>query len=90
MFLGGALGGLAEGAFRGCSALRRVSLPEGLKSVGAFCFAESGLGEVVFPASVKLIKEFAFWRCRSLKRVVFQKDSKLERIERGAFSCSGL
>ena len=93
-----ALGPLAEsgvrsvflGALRGCSALRRILLPEGLNSVGAFCFAESGLGEVVLPASVRFIKEFAFWCCRSLKRVVFQKDSKLERIERGAFSCSGL
>jgi hypothetical protein len=53
-------------------------------------FAQSGLTSAVLPASVELICERAFFFCSSLTEISFECDSRLTRLEREAFSWSGL
>ena len=43
-------------AFQECKNLRRVIFPEGLETIGEYCFQESGLTELTIPNSVKKIE----------------------------------
>lgn len=56
-------------AFRGCGSLREVKITEGVESVLAHCFRESGLESVTFPASVRTLGTSAFMNCVSLTSV---------------------
>lgn len=56
-------------AFSGCSNLRNIRLPEGLEHIGNGCFCETNLEEITIPSSVATIEEYAFYNCRSLKKV---------------------
>lgn len=59
--------------------------------VGSYSFYECvNLKYVSFPSSITEIKNEAFKYCRSLKRIKFQKDSKLRAIGNGAFSFTDL
>ena len=49
--------------------MKNILLPDGFESIGAKCFACSGLEETVFPASVKEIGPAAFSGCWKLKNV---------------------
>ena len=51
---------IEEGAFQNCSALEKVTLPEGVKKIGAKAFYNSKLTEINIPATVKEIGKFAF------------------------------
>lgn len=50
-----------------------VVLPDGLESIGDWCFAESAMREVVLPASVGKIGDGAFYRCGQLSLLDFSK-----------------
>ena len=50
-------------AFDGCKNLRNIRLPDGLETIGVYCFSGCGLEEVVLPASVKSVGPCAFSRC---------------------------
>ena len=73
---------IADRAFRGCISLKTIQLPEGLKFIGDEVFEESGLVEIVIPASVEQLGEkkvekidisgLIFENCTSLKSVVFE------------------
>lgn len=56
-------------AFRGCKDLCRIRLPNGLQTIGASCFQESGLKEVSLPSSVRHVYPYAFKDCVSMQRV---------------------
>jgi hypothetical protein len=45
---------------------------------------------VVIPSSVVVLGKWSFRRCKSLRSVIFESDSRLERIEQCAFSGSRL
>ena len=42
-------------AFRDCSSLKRISLPENIEEIPQGCFCGSGLEEIVIPRKVKKI-----------------------------------
>ena len=42
-------------AFTGCSSLKNVELPDGLKEIGTGAFSQSGLESFTAPASVRII-----------------------------------
>ena len=51
---------IGNNAFNYCSGLKRVELPEGVEVIGEGAFRESGLTELVIPASVREIGARAF------------------------------
>lgn len=82
----GSLPVLAVGAraFQGRRLVRSVSIPDGVESIGAYAFAQSGLTHVELPSSVSRVGEWAFFRCRSLSSVRFSEG--LLSLGRGAFA----
>ncbi|MDE5871969.1 MAG: leucine-rich repeat domain-containing protein, partial [Muribaculaceae bacterium] len=77
-------------AFLGCTALRKVTLPEGLKKIGFQAFSEcSGLEEINFPSTLEDIGSNSFTYCANLDGLVFP--AGLKHIGHNAFSfCSSL
>ena len=62
---------ISASAFRGCTALERVSLSEGLESMGSSCFSNcSSLMAILIPTTVTSLGASAFVGCRSLEEVV--------------------
>ena len=51
---------IGDDAFLGCESLKGIQLPDGLEKIGAWCFYESGLEEIVLPASTKEVGKSAF------------------------------
>ena len=68
---GSALKEISDCAFLGCTSLMNIQLPDGLEQIGAGCFSDSGLEEVVVPRNVVVIEEDAFKGDKNLKRVSF-------------------
>lgn len=64
---------IRTGAFRGCSALRGATLPDGLEEIGRWAFAESGLESIATPPSVRKIRPGAFSQCRRLRTVALNE-----------------
>lgn len=82
---------LGEGVFAQCTSLQEIELPKTLTVIPKFLFSGSGLKEIVIPKNVRDIKSGAFETCWFLEKVTFQKGSRLERLESGAFAqCSEL
>lgn len=63
----------------------RVYLSEGLLEIRRELFAESGVGSVSIPASVRKIEDGAFRAAGSLEEVVFSQGSLLDEIGDRAF-----
>ena len=62
---------IGNSAFRGCSSLTSVELPNSVTSIGAYAFAEcSSLTSVEIPNSVTSIGDEAFWNCINLKKLI--------------------
>lgn len=81
-------------AFEGCTALRRVILPAGLRQIGEMAFSGCiHLTRVVIPGSVQRVGTLAFAKCTGLERVriepgvqalgpsCFSKCTHLERVD---------
>ena len=51
---------IGDRAFRNCRSLTSIQFPDGLKDIGENCFENSGLKEVVLPASVREVDASAF------------------------------
>ena len=81
---------IADYAFRDCSSLTSITIPEGVTSIGALAFSGcSGLTSVTIPESVTTIDNSAFEDCSSLTSVTIPKG--VTSIGGYAFSgCSNL
>ena len=66
--------GIGNNAFQGDENLQTIELPKGLKTIGDWAFAESGLTKIKIPESVLEIGENAFINCISLERVYLPSD----------------
>ena len=72
---------IAPRAFEGCSELRRVILPEGLKQIGEMAFSGcTHLRRIVIPGGVQRVGTLAFAKCSQMERV---------RIEPGVVQIGG-
>ena len=79
---------LPDNIFYRCSALRSITFPEGLTSIGDWAFAWSGLTSVVIPESLKFLGRYVF-SSSLLERVEIL--APLDTIPDGAFSyCDNL
>ena len=85
---------IAARAFESCTALRRVTLPQGLRQIGEMAFSGcSRLSRLTIPGSVVRVGTLAFAKCSFLERVriepgvqslgpsCFSKCSSLERVD---------
>lgn len=71
--------------FKGNKKLKHVLIRNGVKTIGNNCFNDSNLVSLTVPASVTEICRFSFANCHKLRKIVFQKDSKLKEIGEMAF-----
>ena len=51
-------------AFKSCSKLSSVILPNGLVSIGKYSFYNIGVKEIVFPTTLKSVGDYAFMYCK--------------------------
>lgn len=79
---------IAPRAFDSAASLKRVELPQGLRSIGRLAFAKSGLQAVEIPPSVEVVGEKAFYSCRQLTACTFAPG--LRTLGAEAFANSGL
>ena len=59
-------------SFAKCASLAAISLPKTVASIGEKAFSETGVVELVFPASVEEMDRSTFDKCPSLTKVVFE------------------
>lgn len=70
--------------FYECTALKNVSLPEGIKSIGVSSFSGCGaLTEIELPNSLLTLGEYAFYRCNSLQSITIP--NKVWNVQTGTF-----
>ena len=81
---------IGSGAFRKCSGLTSIILPEGLTSIGSEAFYYcSGLTSINFPEGLTSIGGEAFYHCSGLTSITLPKS--LTSIDEKTFQyCSGL
>lgn len=80
---------IGDGAFRSCSNLTSVSLPNSIISIGNSAFRSSKISSITIPNSVTTIGDYVFSWCSSLTNV--KLGNSVESLGRYAFSwCSAL
>ena len=82
--------GIGTYAFRDCTGLTSITLPNSVTSIGELAFYGcTGLTSVTIPNSVTIIGDNAFWDCTGLTSVTIP--NSVTSIERSAFyGCTGL
>ena len=73
---------VSDKAFLNCENLEKVSLPNGLESIGVKSFSGTAVKKVVVPDSVKEIGQQAVWNCRKLKYMTMPGDFTFKEDER--------
>ena len=65
--------GIADNAFYGCTDLMRISIPNGVKTIGNYAFFNcTGLTEVVIGKDVTVIGARSFQNCSNLMKINFR------------------
>lgn len=78
------VGNINENAFKNCTVLTGIVLPDSLTDIGKNAFYGcSGLKEIVIPNTITEIKDYAFYKCTALERLVLQEG--LKTIGKSAF-----
>lgn len=71
----------SDGPFANCTSLVSINLPEGLKEIGVYAFANTGLSQVKIPSTVQVIKKYAFYGSALVSVVVPESVNELgERV----------
>lgn len=70
----------------GESTITKVVIPEGVKKINQYAFANlTGLEEVVLPSTLESIEYGAFYGCTSLKTISFSGENNLIIVNQNAF-----
>ena len=77
-------------AFLGCSNLRDITIPAGVKEIGITAFGDAGLKSITFlkGSQLETIGDFAFMSCNNLKHITIPASTIV--IGEDAFRSSGL
>ena len=72
--------------FIGNATVTKVVIPEGVKKIGAYAFANlTALEEIVLPSTLEAIEYGAFYNCTSLQKITFSGENNLKIISQNAF-----
>lgn len=87
--LDGSVDVIEREAFLNREFLKRISLPNTIKSIGYRAFAGTGLSEMALPEQLEIIDSLAFWNCKDLRKIFIPKSVKT--IGKGVFAgCDAL
>ena len=81
---------IGDNAFKGCTEILSITLPEGIVSIGSYAFYENHKRQTInFPSTLKSIGSYAFGQNYNLKEVVLSEG--FETLSENAFNaCSAL
>ena len=72
--------------FIGEDTITKVVIPEGVKKINSYAFANlTALEEIVLPSTLESIEYGAFYNCTSLKKITFSSDNNVVIINQNAF-----
>lgn len=74
---------IGEGAFNGCSYLKKVYMPENVETIGDFAFEDCMEASLINTQKLKNIGQYAFFGC---KVTTFTNSEVLEEVGTAAFS----
>ena len=77
-------------AFYGCTSLTTINLPNTLKTIGFYAFANSGLQSIQFPKSVTTIQSSAFEECSCLSGDLVLPEGVTTINQRTFYNCQAL
>ena len=70
----------------GESTITKVVIPEGIKKINAYAFANlTGLEEIVLPSTMEAIEYGAFYGCTALQKITFSGENNVIIISQSAF-----
>ena len=78
---------MKRAAFDNCPGVTSITLSKTLKNIPTDCFCYCNITEITIPDSVETIDSYAFYSCRSLKKVNFGENSALTKIGYQVFYC---
>ena len=77
---------LSKQWFIGENTITKVIIPEGVKKINAYAFANlTALEEIVLPSTMESIEYGAFYGCTSLQKITFSGENNLFIINQNAF-----
>ena len=82
--------GIGDAAFKNCSNLSIINIPEKVKSIGYQAFCNSGISEITIPASIETMGNEVFKDCKSLEKAVFADGFKLPVPKYTFWNCTKL
>ncbi len=72
--------------FIGDSTITKVIIPEGVKKINSYAFANlTALEEIVLPSTMQAIEYGAFYGCTALQKITFSGENNLQIISQNAF-----
>ena len=70
----------------GENTITKVIIPEGVKTISSYAFANlTALEEIVLPSTLQSIEYGAFFNCTSLEKITFSSENNLQIINQNAF-----
>ena len=66
---------IADSAFKNCSSIKGIEIPETVSRIGAYAFYGSTIREVEIPSTVREIGNYAFSGCKYLTSIEVDEDS---------------
>ena len=66
--------------------IKKITIPNFIRCINSFVFAESTIVNITIPNSVIVIRKSAFSYCKQLQHIEISKESKLQIIEESSFS----
>ena len=71
---------VGERVFENCTMLERVefAVDSGIDTIGAYAFSGTAIKEIVIPASVKVVNDYAFNNCKNLIAVYLHREYTAE------------